>query len=298
MTKVSVLIPVYNREKTIGRAIESILAQTFIDWELILADDGSTDNSVSVIRGYTDDRIKLIERPQNGGNAAARNTCLEHASGEFLAWLDSDDAYHPQLLEKSLGNPAWNDERVGFSWVATNRIDLQGNEHGGKCWHPSRKYDDNPYHFFYELHIGTGKGIVMRRKCVADGLRFDERLRVAVDTDFMVRLRQKWMYTFVDEVLYTTHVQPGSVRTDTRKKMEAYGIMLEKYADIINQNQTLRDRWFYKYLWLCLHNDNFAGARSALKQLKKNRRKAQFLFGIFRLLPTPAAKRVHQAIAG
>ncbi len=296
MKKVSVIIPVYNRETTIGRAIDSVLAQTYSDWELILADDGSSDQTVQVVSSYDDPRIHLVRRPQNGGNAAARNTGLDNASGDYIAFLDSDDTYEPQFLEKSLSNPELSGE-AGFSWVGTQQVDIDGTTTDKPCWQPKAKYWNNPYHFFHELNIGTGKGIVLRRACIEGGMRFDERLKVAVDTDFFLRLRQQWKYTFVNEHLYTNYLQPGSVRTNTEQKMRSYRLMLDKYSDIIDCSESLTNRWYYKYMWLCLHNKQWKEAKRAMYRLHGRQVKAFALYAGFRLLPHSVAKFLHRAVA-
>ncbi len=102
MPKVSVILPTYNRAKYISRAIDSVLAQTYKDWELIIIDDGSTDNTKEVVEPYLKDkRIKYVWK-ENGGVSSARNKGLDMATGEFVAFLDSDDFYMPEKLEKSL----------------------------------------------------------------------------------------------------------------------------------------------------------------------------------------------------
>jgi glycosyltransferase involved in cell wall biosynthesis len=99
MPKVSVLMPMFNSEKYIGMAIESILNQTFKDFELIILNDGSTDNSKKIVESYSDSRIILIENTQNQGLARTRNRLIAEAKGDFLAWLDSDDIALPQRLQ-------------------------------------------------------------------------------------------------------------------------------------------------------------------------------------------------------
>ncbi len=100
MPQVSIIIPTYNRADTILRAIDSVLAQTYVDWELIIVNDGSTDNTSQLLVGL-DSRIKVIHQP-NGGVTAARNTGLRHATGEIFAFLDSDDQWRSYHLELCL----------------------------------------------------------------------------------------------------------------------------------------------------------------------------------------------------
>jgi len=96
---VSVLMPAYNAEKYIGEAIDSVLNQTFVNFELVIVDDGSTDNTANVIKAYTDKRIKLIQQ-KNGGVSAALNTGLSQAQGKYIARFDADDVCYPYRLQQ------------------------------------------------------------------------------------------------------------------------------------------------------------------------------------------------------
>lgn len=94
----SVIIPTYNRAHFIGKAVKSVLAQTFTDWELIVVDDGSTDNTKEIIAAYTDTRVKYIFQ-QNAERSAARNTGIRHAVGKYICFLDSDDYFLSERLD-------------------------------------------------------------------------------------------------------------------------------------------------------------------------------------------------------
>ena len=98
MPKISVIVPTYNRTRFLPISIKSILAQTFEDYEIIIVDDGSTDDTSTVVRSFSDSRIKYI-RQSNAGQAAARNTGLSHAAGEYIGFLDDDDLYVPSALQ-------------------------------------------------------------------------------------------------------------------------------------------------------------------------------------------------------
>lgn len=101
---VSIITPLYNSEKFLPQCVASVLEQTYDDWELILSDDCSSDNSVEIAREYCkrDQRIKLIESETNNGAGVARNKAIEYASGRYLAFLDSDDFWHQDKLKKQL----------------------------------------------------------------------------------------------------------------------------------------------------------------------------------------------------
>lgn len=95
---ISVVIPLYNKEKSIKSTIESVLAQTYINFEIVVVDDGSTDNSIDVVNSIDDARIRLIKK-NNGGVSSARNAGIIEAKGEYVAFLDGDDLWHPLYLE-------------------------------------------------------------------------------------------------------------------------------------------------------------------------------------------------------
>ena len=102
--KVSIITPSYNSEKYISETIESVLTQTYKNWEMIIVDDASSDDSLQIIEQYAqkDDRIKVIKSKQNMGPAKARNRAIEEAKGKYIAFLDSDDVWFPEKLEKQI----------------------------------------------------------------------------------------------------------------------------------------------------------------------------------------------------
>lgn len=111
---VSVIMPAHNRETFIRDSIDSVLAQTFTDFELIVVDDGSTDTTAAIVKSYTDPRIRLIRQP-NQGVSVARNTGLEAAQGEFITFLDSDDLYYPEFLKTLYHLMQSNETEMTFS---------------------------------------------------------------------------------------------------------------------------------------------------------------------------------------
>ena len=102
MPKVTIAMPVYNDTLYLREAIDSILNQTYKDFIFLIINDGSTDNSEDIIASYTDKRIKLINHPYNMGRPAARNTALEAADTEYLAWMDADDIAFPNRLQQQI----------------------------------------------------------------------------------------------------------------------------------------------------------------------------------------------------
>jgi teichuronic acid biosynthesis glycosyltransferase TuaG len=130
MPLVSIITPSWNVERLIGETIASVQAQTFGDWELLIADDCSTDNTVAVIESVAakDPRVKLIRQPRNGGPALARQAAIEQAQGRFIAFLDSDDLWLPAKLERQLAFAC--EHRAALTFTAFRRINEDGSVTG------------------------------------------------------------------------------------------------------------------------------------------------------------------------
>jgi glycosyltransferase involved in cell wall biosynthesis len=126
MPKVTVFMPVYNRARTIRESVDSVLAQTFTDFELLLIDDGSTDESVRIIESYDDPRIRLVRHEENQGIPKTRNDGLRLAEGEYLALLDSDDCACPKRLERQV---RMLDERPKIAAVGSWLKQIDANSH-------------------------------------------------------------------------------------------------------------------------------------------------------------------------
>ena len=115
---VSIITPLYNGEKFIKDTIESVLSQTYENWEMFIVDDCSKDNGLKIVERYAkkDTRIKLIKLSKNGGGAVARNRAIEETEGKYIAFLDSDDFWHPEKLEKQIKFMKENDYDFTYTW--------------------------------------------------------------------------------------------------------------------------------------------------------------------------------------
>ena len=124
---VSVIMPCYNMASYISDSIKSVITQTYPHWELLIVDDASSDETVNIIEKHaqSDTRIRFAIKKQNSGIADTRNQCIQMAQGHFLAFLDADDIWHPEKLEKQLG--FMMEKNVGFTYSTYDWIDEDGN---------------------------------------------------------------------------------------------------------------------------------------------------------------------------
>ncbi len=139
---VSIIMPLYNCEKYIAETINSVLSQTYTNWELLIVDDYSADNSVQIVKEFAekDARIKLCEFEQNVGVATARNKAIELSKGRYIAFLDSDDIWLPEKLAKQIA--FMEETNTALSYTAYTVIDEQSNEQGKFVPPKSLTYND------------------------------------------------------------------------------------------------------------------------------------------------------------
>lgn len=161
---VSIILPTYNRADTLPRALDSVFAQQFEDWELVVVDDGSTDDSADLVAGHRDPRIRLI-RQTNAGTYVARNRGLEAAQGRWITFLDSDDAWQPHYLALSTAFLRWAPEQQ----VVTTEFD---HDYGGHVERQDRFQIGHPY-LRFARDIGS-KGLELPPGETDDYLRIYE----------------------------------------------------------------------------------------------------------------------------
>lgn len=200
MPLVSVIIPTYNMATFIGQAISSVLSQSFVDLEVIVVDDGSTDETAHVVSGFGD-RVSYIHQPNKGGNSA-RNRGVAVAQGHYIAFLDADDAWLPKKLELQLR--VFDDyPSVGFVGCG-----YQVQNHDGTRTHETvvrRNYPSRDA-FIRALQVcqivpGSASGVVAIKQMLLDVGPFDESIRIAEDWDMWLRLAQRYDVRFVEQVL-------------------------------------------------------------------------------------------------
>ena len=189
MATVSIVMPVYNGSRFISEAVDSALAQTFQDWELIIVDDGSTDATPDILAQYADPRIQTI-RQTNRGEAAARNAGLARTTGEFVAWLDADDVYLPNALSDFVAFMSAHAE-VGVVFSDGYFCDEQGQRLLRLTEHRPGIFTGNilePLVLSSSVITVPVCTLTRRSALVENRLCFDEGLRYGVDWDLWIRL--------------------------------------------------------------------------------------------------------------
>lgn len=215
---VTAILPVYNGRKFLRGAVESVLAQTLPPCELIVVDDGSTDGSLDAIEGLTASFPIRILRQENAGQSTARNLAARQATGDYLAFLDQDDRWHPQHLELLVA-PLEAEPANGWAYSDFDEIDLGGNVvtlaflHAHGVRHPKRT--------IYECVAGDlmvlPSASILRRTAFEAVGGFDEQLCGYEDDDLFVRMfRAGWGHAFVDRPLVRFRIHTNGSSSSAR----------------------------------------------------------------------------------
>lgn len=263
MTKVSVIIPVYKVEKYIAATVESVLKQTYKELELLIVDDGSPDRSIEICQQFTDPRIKII-RQQNRGLAGARNTGIHHAQGEYLAFLDGDDLWLPEKLEKHVAHLD-NLPNVGISFSRSAFIDEMGKPLGLYLMSEVRR-EVTLHRLLCRNPIGNGSVMVIRKE-VFEGIRFQDDFRGTLEDcyfderfcrteDFECWLRiainTHWQFQGIPDALTLYRVNLEGLSADLLKQLESWEKVIEKtrsYApELIARSEKAARAYNFRYL--------------------------------------------------
>lgn len=246
MPTVSVIIPAYNRAHLVMRAINSVLNQTFQDFEIIIVDDASRDNTEELVRGIHDKRIFYIQHEKNRGGSAARNTGIKQARGEYIAFLDSDDEWLPEKLEKQLKVFEQSTNSVGLVYTGIIKESKQR-----RSVHQSR--ENTAQAILAENYVGTTSTPLIKKECFLKTGLFDETLPSAQDWDMWIRIGQYYEFDFVTEQLVKYYLQDDSITRNREAKIEAYRIISKKYKNSIKNlpKRVKAEHYFYlgKMFW-------------------------------------------------
>lgn len=269
---VSVVIPAFNSERYLGRAIRSVLSQTYPRIECIVVDDGSTDRTPEVIAGF-DSRVQAIRRP-NGGASRARNTGIEAARGRYIAFLDSDDYWLRNKLELQVHLLVKDPELVlvssGLSWIRSD-VDPDHIDSCEPVFEPgSVERFRGLEHLIVEPYLGTPTVVVDAAATKAIG-GFDTGLPIGEDVDFYFRLCARRPYAILRQDLVRCQLRRGSLTTHTHgyswnlrvldRLVEANPEFAERYVEAVRRR---REAVYTEWIESLIFRGDSRGAREVL----------------------------------
>ena len=281
---VSVVIPTHNRADLLPRAIKSVQEQTYRDLEIIVVSDGSTDETKTVVEAMAskDNRIRFIEyHPARGGNIA-RNTGIEAANGEYVAFLDDDDEWFSQKVEKQVAVME-SDNEIGLVYTGVQIIYV--NE---KVTYASKSREDGDMKksILLDNYIGTTSTVMLKKSLISETGMFDEALRALQDYDLWIRVCQHCKVGVVPEEMinYYNYTNSKQISALTQKYIDSFSYINQKYSDLFAalSEEEAKQKKNNEYTLLinkAMRNGDGKLARTYAKALKKNGgKKKAFLF--------------------
>lgn len=251
---VSVIIPTYNRANIIKDAIETVLNQTYQNFEIIVVDDGSTDKTEKVVKSFNDSRIRYIYQPNSGKPSVARNLGINSSKGDFVAFLDSDDLWHPQMLEKHVEVLNAN-AKLGFTTDWSSYRTFDGKEIFQKicCAENSKEYIKYLLLTPDKAYAGPST-CVIRKECFEKSGLFDESMTFCEDWDLFFRLALHFEMHNIHEILTYVRIHQESISktNDVVNFREGYLKFLQKAfenKDLPSEMLKIKKQAYSNALW-------------------------------------------------
>lgn len=253
MPRVSVIIPSYNCASFIPETLESVFAQTYRDLEIILVDDGSTDDTPAVVAPYLD-RITYI-RQKNGGLPAARNTGIRAAKGEFIALLDADDSWMADKLERQL--PRFADAEVGIVYSDFSVRYADGRFQPSYLVNRPLASEGYVLENYIRSRFLFPSTMVIRQKCLEEFGLFDEEMLACEDIELFARICSRWKIARIDAPLMIRYEGTHNITSNSRK-INQYTILalqkvLARQPDLprstrkVIEKELGQQHWWYGY---------------------------------------------------
>jgi len=257
---VSVVLPTYNRAHLVGGAIQSVLDQTYRDFEIIVVDDGSSDNTEEVIKSFSDPRIRYVRHQENRGGSAARNTGIKLAKGEFIAFQDSDDEWLSEKLDKqiktikNLNFIEWGGIYCGFYLVLNKRCVEKKATMVGNL---KRELLNE------ELDIGASSTLLFPIEVITEIGLFDETFDRHQDWEYLIRFFRRYKLFAVEEPLVKVY---GHNMPSAEKAVKIKEKYLSKFKDDIYEFGEVNAKKILAKHWLEV-SYVFAGEGKVIKSI-------------------------------
>lgn len=270
----SVILTTYNRSQLLARAIRSVLQQNFTEFELVIVDDHSSDNTRQVIAEFSDDRIIYICQTENQGVSTSRNTGIQQAKGEYICFLDDDDEYLPAFL-KEINHflEKRNEPFVGLIWTGIKKIYTANNLANEKERVETQLFTLDSEKFFLMQVLFSG--ITIHRLCFQKVSLFNPELKIAEDIDFVLRILEMGIEcAVIPKILINIyiHEQPSLSRsiclTDRIKNLERFLLSHQKF---LNQHLTIWLSWHLNLVGDYYHTGKKKQARKLIWHICKKK---------------------------
>ena len=247
MPKVSVVIPAYNAMTYLPETVESVLRQTFTDFEVLIIDDGSSDPVKQWTAQVVDPRVKLISQ-ENQGLSGARNTGIAHAQGEYIAFLDADDLWKPTKLEKQV-HCLDNNQTVGLVHTWMLLVNEQGKSTGNVM---KSSLVGNVWEQLVEKNTIACPSVIVRRCCFEQVGVFDQDLRSVEDWNMWIRIATRYQFALIEEPLVCYRQLSNSMSKNCQIMEQSFHTVIERAFEQATSELLYIKNRSYSHANLCL----------------------------------------------
>ena len=235
---VSVVMPLYNRVSTVRQAVDSVLEQNFVDFELIIVDDGSTDGSPEVVAAFDDSRIRLVRLGANRGGNAARNEGIRQARGRIISFLDSDDAFLPNKLQTVVDA---FDSQPGLGGLVDSFRKLYPDGRSKDCRNPAIRQRDALLTALFDRRLWKSTpSISVTPEAAAAAGYFDEQLKRRQDYDFLIRLIRSADVMSIGDITWLKTKSADAISADLSAFMPAFTAFWDRHPDYATERHFRR----------------------------------------------------------
>jgi glycosyltransferase involved in cell wall biosynthesis len=240
------------------------LNQTFQDFELIVVDDASAENSFEVVASFHDDRIKFIRHETRKGGSAARNTGILNSTGDYIAFLDDDDEWLPEKLAKQMKVLLASPKEVGC--VSTGCVDVSSSTGRILGEYVPKKRGNLSKDLLVANCVGSTSSVLLKRECLERTGLFDESLPCSQDYDLWIRISKEFLFECVREPLFKYRIHQNKISTNLEALTKGTEIMAAKYRDY--PLSYYREQYVDIGIMYCLAGDVHKGRIAFLEAIK------------------------------
>ena len=277
---VSIIIPVYNGSNYVGEAIDSALAQTYKNIEVIIVNDGSTDNTEDIVKSYKDKRISYFKK-ENGGVSTALNLGIKKAKGEYISWLSHDDLYYPNKIERQVEEikKLFRIKRDNTILYSNYSLINENSEKISDLSFEKNHFLDKLNYSLYPLLNGLINGctLLIPKKCFDEVAYFDPKLKATQDYDLWFKIFPNYDLVFVVDILVKTRIHPEQstkkISTTRQECDELWIRMVKNLTDEQKINITGSVLSFYKNTLTVVKSAGYFGAEKYLSKIIENEKK-------------------------
>ena len=209
MPAISIILPTYKRAQVLGRAIRSILNQTFQDFELIIIDDNSKDGTEEIVRGFNSEKIKYVCQEEKTSPAIARNHGIQLAEGRYITFQDSDDEWMPNKLARQFSELEKTPPEIGVVYCKSRVVTKKTEYYLPPEW--ITPIEGKIFRSLLRKSFIGSQMVMVKKECFEKVGLFNEQYAVYEDYDLFLRLSKLYLFRYIDEPLVIIYQQPDSI---------------------------------------------------------------------------------------